>query len=110
STMFAEPESYDLILVGTSFASSFFLIEYARRRPGARVLVLERGDMLTHAEHRSRVAELEREAGASYSTSTPRKRWIFKLAFGGSSNCWVGCTPRMTPEDFELRTRYGVAV
>jgi choline dehydrogenase-like flavoprotein len=108
--MLAEPESYDLILVGTSFASSFFLMEYARRRPRARVLVLERGDMLTHSEHRSRVTELDRQAGASYSTSTPSKRWMFKLAFGGSSNCWVGCTPRMTLEDFELRSRYGVAV
>ena len=37
-----------------------------------------------------------------------RKPWIFTIAVGGSSNCWVGCTPRMLPEDFELRSRYGV--
>jgi len=43
-TVPAEPNAYDLILVGTSFASSFFLLEYARHAPGARILVLERGE------------------------------------------------------------------
>jgi choline dehydrogenase-like flavoprotein len=103
-------ESYDLILVGTSFASSFFLLEYLRRQPRARVLVLERGQMLTHAEHGSRSRELQQQTDRSYVNRTPSKPWMFSLAFGGSSNCWVGCTPRMTPEDFELQTRYGVAV
>lgn len=102
-------EGYDLVLVGTGFASSFFLHEYLRRAPAdARVLVLERGERLSHAEHGSRAAELERQARRSYATSTPGKPWIFKLSFGGGSNCWAACTPRMTAEDFALRSRYGV--
>ena len=37
-------ESYDLIVVGSSFASAFFLREYLSHAPAdARVLVLERG-------------------------------------------------------------------
>jgi choline dehydrogenase-like flavoprotein len=107
--MAVQDDSYDLILVGTSFASSFFLLEYLRHVRRAHVLVLERGEMLTHAQHGSRRDELQRQASESYSTTTPWKPWTFKLAFGGGSNCWVACTPRMTPEDFELRTRYGVA-
>jgi choline dehydrogenase-like flavoprotein len=105
-----QPDAYDLILIGTSFASSFFLLEYAKHAPRARVLVLERGAMLSHAEHGRRAQELFGEARNSYSTTTPWKPWNFKIAFGGSSNCWAACTPRMTPEDFELRSRYGVAV
>jgi len=108
--MRTQAESYDLILVGTSFASSFFLLEYQRRRPGARVLALERGPLLSHAEHGSRAGALDEDAVASFRNLTPSKPWVFRLAFGGSSNCWAACTPRMTPEDFELKTRYGVAV
>jgi choline dehydrogenase-like flavoprotein len=107
--MVGHHDSYELILVGTGFASSFFLLEYLRHVPAPRVLVLERGEMLTHAEHGLRRGELQRRARESYVTTTPWKPWAFNLAFGGGSNCWVACTPRMTPEDFQLRTRYGVA-
>jgi hypothetical protein len=42
-------EDYDLILAGTSFASSFFLLEYlARAKSDARILVLERGQAHPH--------------------------------------------------------------
>lgn len=107
--MAVQHDPYDLILVGTGFASSFFLLEYLRRAPGRRVLVLERGAMLTHADHGLRRDELQRHTRDSYGTTTPGKPWAFTVAFGGGSNCWVGCVPRMTPEDFELHTRYGVA-
>ena len=37
-------ESFDTVVVGTGFASSFFLLEYLRHLPAtARVLVLEKG-------------------------------------------------------------------
>jgi choline dehydrogenase-like flavoprotein len=103
-------DSYDAILVGSSFASSFFLQEYVRRAPKARVLVLERGERLTHAQHRERGGDLERQMLESFVNVTPWKPWIFRMAFGGTSNAWAACTPRFLPEDFEMRTRYGVAV
>src|SRR5690606_30012640 len=37
----------------------------------------------------------------------PEKSWIFDPNFGGSSNCWTGCTPRFMPNDFRLRSMYG---
>jgi len=44
------PQSYDLIVVGTSFSASFFLHRYLERTPTARVLVLERGIVNTHEQ------------------------------------------------------------
>ncbi len=99
---------YDLILVGSSFASSMFLYEYLRHaKPDARVLVLERGALEEHrwqVEHRH---EVHGRHKSSFVNRSP-KGWFFRLAFGGASNCWWACVPRMLPEDFELETRYGV--
>lgn len=106
--MAADLESYDLIAVGSSFATSFFLLGVTRLRPSARVLVLERGEMVSHAEQARRDGEMQQVEGASYVNRTPGKPWSFRIAFGGTSNSWWACTPRMTPEDFELRSRYGV--
>ena len=101
--------SYDLVLVGTGFASSFFLHRYLALAPAtARVLVLERGEL---REHRWQIAhrdELERDANAACRLERSAKPWVFRLAVGGSSNCWWGCTPRFLPEDFRLQSTYGV--
>lgn len=110
-------DSYDLVLVGTGFASTFFLKKYlSKSKPGVRVLVLERGFMIPR-EQRSRIekgdeslySELDENPHRSYINETPEKRWLFTLGFGGSSNCWYGCTPRFMPTDFRMRTLYGVA-
>ena len=58
-------DSYDLILVGTGFASSFSLLEYWRHVRRAHVLVLERREMLTHPEHGLRRDELQRRSAAA---------------------------------------------
>ncbi len=110
--------SYDLIVVGSSFASTFFLKKYLDKAPAsARVLVLERGHLYPHAE---RVKELRGEktpfaalnphyTDTFINKSAGDKAWRFSTGFGGSSNCWVGCTPRFLPNDFRLQQRYGVA-
>lgn len=102
--------TYDLVLVGTGFASSFFLLEYlSRAAPTVRVLVLERGwreprawQLKTRAVSRIDYRDTFRTAGA------PGKSWRFTIAFGGGSNCWFGATPRFMPNDFRLRSAYGV--
>jgi choline dehydrogenase-like flavoprotein len=100
--------SFDLILVGSGFASSFFLHRYlARARGPTRVLVLERGGFHDHRWQHTHGDELGRQAAASYADRST-KPWLFRLAFGGSSNCWWACTPRFLPEDFRLRSVYGV--
>jgi choline dehydrogenase-like flavoprotein len=102
--------TYDLILVGTGFASSFFLLEYLHRSPTAhRVLVVERG----WREPRAWQLETQKVSRIAPETTYRRegmkeKEWKFTLAFGGGSNCWWGCTPRFMPNDFRLKSRYGV--
>ncbi len=103
-------EHYDLIVAGTSFAGSFFLEGYLRRfgprRP--RVLVLERG---AREEHEWRVAT-NRFAGLTEAevivNRTPAKPWATHITFGGCSNTWWACTPRFLPNDFRMRSTYGV--
>ncbi|MEJ2086165.1 MAG: GMC family oxidoreductase [Acidobacteriota bacterium] len=103
-------EHYDLIAVGSSFATAFLLDGYLRRaRPDARILVLERGtfDALDW--------QLEHKKSSSLQTgeevrNDSGKRWVYVLAVGGASNGWWACTPRMMPNDFRLRSKYGVGV
>ncbi|MCO6438011.1 MAG: GMC family oxidoreductase [Phycisphaerae bacterium] len=104
-------DRYDLIIVGTSFSGAFFLRRYmqrfGQRRP--RVLVLERG---TH-----RPLEWRLETGRPgdldepevYTNRTPENRhWSVHVTFGGNSNTWWACTPRFMPNDFRMKTMYGV--
>jgi choline dehydrogenase-like flavoprotein len=100
---------FDLIVVGTGFASSFFLYSYLKKAgPSARILVLERGpdeDFDT---------QLEMRAGSSLDDQSlfrhnhPHKIWRFSPGFGGTSKSWWACTPRFMPNDFRLRSVYGV--
>lgn len=110
--------NYDLILVGTSFASSFFLRKFLERSPeNVRVLVLERGSFKPHQERLNHARSLPYgkvsfvSGGAGpYVNHNPEKPWIFDASFGGSSNCWTGCTPRFMPSDFRLRSTYGIGM
>lgn len=102
--------SYDLVLVGSSFASTFFLLEVLEHvGPDFRALVLEKGQRFSMPGKipvGSNVSDLDsfRDVGAIH------KPWITNTRFGGNSNCWWACTPRFLPEDFEMHSRYGVGV
>jgi choline dehydrogenase-like flavoprotein len=108
---------YDLIVAGTGFASTFFLHKYLSKAPkNAKVLVLERGHLYPHADRvkdlrgeDSGKSKLNPNHGESFVNKNPDKHWPFTLGFGGSSNCWYGCTPRFLPSDFQMKTKYGVA-
>lgn len=107
---------YDLVVVGTGFASTFFLHKYlSKAKENVRILVLERGYFIPRAE-RTRMfkgndlySEQNENPQAAFINETPDKHWLFTLGFGGSSNCWYGCTPRFLPSDFNMKTLYGVA-
>lgn len=107
---------YDLILVGTGFASSFFLKKYLSKiDQGKRVLVLERGHFYPHeerlkvkrAEH-SDYEKFEEPWEQAIKNVNPKKRWPFTTGLGGCSNCWWGCTPRFMPSDFKMKTLFGI--
>jgi choline dehydrogenase-like flavoprotein len=102
--------TFDLIIIGTGFGASFYLYKYLQHAgPDARVLVLERGSVHDTAWQ---VAE-RRNSEIDYNSAfvkqgLPEKSWRFNIGFGGGSNCWWACTPRMMPNDFRLNSRYGV--
>ncbi len=104
-------QTYDAILVGTGFASSFFLHELLHAwGPRKRILILEAGERHTHAWQLDHPNGLEALSQSSYLNRTPEKAWRLARAYGGGSNCWWACTPRLLPNDFRLQSRYGVAV
>lgn len=103
------PPTWDLVVVGTGFASTFFLAEYLRHAPAtARVLVVERGERRSHAWQLENPNALLRAAQDTFVNLTPAKRWGFSVAFGGSSNCWWGLTPRFLPADLRAQSRGGL--
>jgi choline dehydrogenase-like flavoprotein len=106
----AQGQTYDVIVIGTGFASSFFLRGFLKRLPEkARILVLERGRRLDHAwqvEHRANSDIAHTDTFRKEGLST--KSWSFTIGFGGSSNCWSASVPRMLPNDFRTKTLYGV--
>ncbi len=112
--------TYDLIVVGTSFASSFFLKKYLEvSGKKNKVLVLERGKFIPHNERLEHTRTLPRgtvnyKTSANYKSTyinnNPDKPWIFDPSFGGSSNCWTGCTPRLMPNDFRLKSTYNIGM
>ena len=107
---------YNLIVVGTSFASSFFLKKYLEKSSkDVRVLVLERGSFISHSTRTERSRDKPfgtvgfvsgGHAPSTFKNANPDKPWIFDPSFGGSSNCWTGCTPRFMPGDFKLRSAH----
>jgi choline dehydrogenase-like flavoprotein len=110
-------DRYDLVVVGTGFASTFFLKKYlSKAKSNTRVLVLERGFLFLR-EQRLNVlkgadkaySNLHIDGQDSFVNQTHDKHWYFTLGFGGSSNCWYACTPRFMPSDFKMKTLYGVA-
>jgi choline dehydrogenase-like flavoprotein len=100
--------SYDLVVIGSGFGSSFFLAE-ALERGAKSVLVIERGRF---HDHEWQVANKKNSAVDWKTTfsSQDKKTWRYNIGFGGGSMCWYGQTPRLHPSDFQLKTKYGVGV
>ncbi|MFT3905545.1 MAG: GMC family oxidoreductase [Steroidobacteraceae bacterium] len=107
--MVRTPEHYDVVIVGTSFAASFFLLRYLEHAPAnSRVLVLERGSEDTKAWQLANRKHSSIDPELVYENETPWKDWFTSPGFGGNSKCWMGGTTRMMPADFQLQSRYGV--
>jgi choline dehydrogenase-like flavoprotein len=105
------PAHYDIIIVGTGFASSFFLMRYLEHAPPkARILVLERGNEDTKAWQLANRLHTSIDPDDLVENENPGKEWYTSPGFGGNSKCWMGGTTRMMPGDFKLKSRYGVGV
>ena len=106
--------SYQIVAVGTGFATSFFLHRYLKNNTSnISVLVLEAGVRTEHAEQLISRGDKNRPGRSQHNNSqyinrTPQKPWAFFTGFGGASNAWWACTPRLLPEDFRLKSKYGI--
>ncbi|MCP4583042.1 MAG: GMC family oxidoreductase [candidate division Zixibacteria bacterium] len=105
------PEQYDVICVGTGFATSFFLLAYLKKaKPTERILVLERGRLDTLGWQLDNKRSSSVDPKDTYINRHKYKQWDYNPGFGGGSNRWWACTPRMMPNDFQLETKYGVGI
>lgn len=110
-------DHYDLVIVGTGFSSTFFLKKYLSKAKGdKKILVLEKGHFYPQAERLkvkkglpSEFEKYDEPWQDNIKNLSTFKEWPFTTAYGGSSNCWWGCTPRFMPNDFKMKSVYGVA-
>lgn len=108
ATIHPTEPTFDLAVVGSSFAATFFLHRYLQHAPDtARVVVLERGRKHTTEQLRTQRMAL-RKKGQKTFRRLDAKAWWYTPALGGTSNMWFGNTPRMFPEDFRLWSTHGV--
>lgn len=98
---------YDTLIVGTGFASAFFLYEYLKWAPeNERILVLERGSVNQGSPGKKYAETKGIPSHTTFINLNPSKFWLQKIGFGGGT-CWLGNTPRMHPNDFHTQTLYG---
>ena len=102
-------EHYDLVVVGSGFGSLFFVEGFLKKRPNARVLILERGVFNSHAWQLENNRNSSTDHQSTFRTDAAQKVWNFTVGLGGGTNCWYAQTPRFHPSDFKMRTQYGVA-
>ncbi|RKZ41102.1 MAG: GMC family oxidoreductase [Gammaproteobacteria bacterium] len=105
--------TFDVIVVGTSFSGSFFLHGYLpKANKNARILVLEQGQMKSQRRQQLQQHNKPRliSSQVPFFNHTPEKPWIVVSGFGGGSRAWWACTPRMMPNDFKLKSVYDVGV
>jgi choline dehydrogenase-like flavoprotein len=101
-------EHYDLVVIGSGFGSAFFLHEFSKRRR-ARVLLLEWGRHNTHEWQLKHEANSDIKSEETYSSNST-KPWNYTIGLGGGTNCWYAQTPRFHPNDFRLKSLYGVGL
>jgi choline dehydrogenase-like flavoprotein len=69
---------------------------------------LERGDTDSKAWQLAHRATSSIPMDEVYHNATPSKLWLTSPGLGGNSKCWWAGAMRMMPNDFRLRSRYGV--
>jgi choline dehydrogenase-like flavoprotein len=102
----------DIAIVGSGLCG--LLAAWAPLQSGARVAMLERGGLKTHAEQLADRQWAADVPGARPNTETapgtPFYPWSYVYGVGGSSLHWTGTTPRFLASDFRMRSAYGVMV
>ena len=99
-----------ICIVGSGVAGCLCAKYLAKQ--GADVLIVERGSRITHQERlKSRRHEANTPASEHHEVVKAGLRghqFQYVYALGGTTNHWAGQTPRLHPNDFQMRSLYGV--
>ena len=102
--------SYEVVIIGSGFGSLFFLQEYLKKpRPG-RILMIEWGAYKDHDWMVKNQSNSIYETENLYTHGAGERYWHYSIAFGGGTMCWWAICPRNHPNDFRLKSKYGVGV
>ena len=109
-------ERADFVVIGSGVSGT--LVARELTSAGHHVIVVERGQAITWEEQIEGasdgglpVFEGDSPTAAHNDENSPDGvdwGWEYVYAVGGTCNHWVGVSPRFLPEDFEMRSRYGV--
>ncbi|MFC1518078.1 GMC oxidoreductase [Pseudomonadota bacterium] len=102
----AAQQKYELIIIGSGFGASFFLLE-ALKKINGNILVLEWGDYHSWNWQLSQGKNSAVDPADTFK-NTAEKEWNCTIGFGGGMNCWFAQTPRFHPADFKTASLYGV--
>jgi choline dehydrogenase-like flavoprotein len=74
------------------------------------VLIIEWGAYKTHDWQVKNKANSIYDTETLYTRGAGEKYWHYSIAFGGGTVCWWAQCPRNHPNDFRLKSKYGVGV
>ena len=102
---------YEVVVIGSGFGSLFFLQKHLQKKPpGRRVLVLEWGQVNTHAWQLENLKNSPVRDEDTFHRQPGEKPWTYTIGLGGGTNCWESQVPRFHPYDFKIHTTYGRGV
>jgi choline dehydrogenase-like flavoprotein len=100
----------EVCIVGSGIAGSL-CAKYLAERFGD-ITIVERGARMSHSD---RLKTKQQEVSISTAIhrdvvlgEVPEKKIQYVYAVGGTTNHWMGQTPRLLPNDFRMKTFYGV--
>ena len=103
----------DVVIIGAGISAAM-LADKLTETSGARVVVVEAGDRLFNLDerfgHRERFLKYGENPwpGDHIKGQTARGIQSRSMTVGGLALHWGGTCPRFTPEDFRIRSLYGV--
>jgi choline dehydrogenase-like flavoprotein len=100
----------DTVIVGSGIAGAMVAAELAEA--GRTCTIVERGAMVPWEDQARRLAWEDDTPTAEHNHEIDPRGidwpWTYVYGVGGTTNRWAGTSPRFLPEDFEMRSRYGI--